>query len=318
MSEKLRLFPSSCLPDPDKKAFFPETTLQNPDLQEEVLRRTGQENLTYAIQYGSHITGDAKPTSMIDMMIIVENTTLFHQQNMQIASGDYGLPHSIAWHTWLNKFGFNFYHTEMDMDGQRKKVKYAVISREDFIKGCNGSLAEKERIGKGDFGMYVAGRIQKAALRPFFKAGDEEKTAEIEKAINNARIDGIWLSLGFLDNEFSLTDLLQTYVSLSYWADLRVEKPGKIAIIIERSRKDYETMLQPILAEFAQSGLITVTGDLRWEKRQFPSRQEVEKRIRQLKMRTAATNYIKNVLTVGPCKGAVYAFRKIQKARSKN
>lgn len=316
MSEKLHPFQPPPLPPPDKKAFFPDITLENKSLREEVLRRI-ESNLVYAIQYGSYVTGDVSPTSMIDMIIIVEDTKVFHRRNMQIAGSDYGLPHSVKWHNWLNQFGFNFYHTEMNLDGQRKRVKYAVISRENFIRGCNGSLAEKEKAGKGAFGMYVAGRMQKAALKPFFTPEDKEKTAEIEEAMNSARIDGIWLSLGFLDSEFSIEDLLTTYVSLSYWADLRVEKPGKIAIIIERSRKDYETMLKPILAEFTQSGLITEVGDLKWEKIQFPSRQEVERRIRQLKIRTAATNYIKNVLTVGPCKGVVYAFEKIQRARAK-
>jgi len=50
---------------------------------------------------------------------------------------------------------------------------------------------KKEKEGKGAFGLYVAGRMQKAALRPLFK-GSKEQQEEVERGINTARIDGVW------------------------------------------------------------------------------------------------------------------------------
>lgn len=304
MLEKLHY---SGLPQPERKAFFPEISLGNSSLQEEVLKRAGQENLVYAIQYGSSVTNDASPTSLLDMIIVVENTRLFHQRNLNLDPHDYAQPHLVEWHHWLNRFGFNYYQTQIPLENRLVKAKYAVISQDNFIQGCHGTI--------DSFGFYVAGRMQKAALRPLFKPENKEKTAQIEQAINTARIDGLWLSLGFLKKEFSFDELLWTYVSLSYRADLRVEKPGKIQTLIERSQKDYERMLKPILVEFSHTNLIQPVEENRWRKIQSPSRQEVDKRIRQIKIQTAKTNYIKNVLTVGLGKGVKYALEKIRRSR---
>lgn len=307
----------SSLPTPEPNAYFPDISLVNQDLQEEVLRRTGKDNLVYAIQYGSFVTGDTTPTSMIDLIIVVEDTRRFHQRNMDLHKDDYGPPLLVSWHNFLNKFSLNFYHTYLPHMGQSIKAKYAVISRQDFIRGCHGSLAEKEKEGQGAFGLYVAGRMQKVALRPLYKTENEEKVVQIEKAINAARIDGVWLSLGFLGDEFDFNELLTTYVYLSYRADLRVEKPGKIQTMIERNRKDYEVMLRSILNQFTQVGLIRPNGEERWQKVQFPSQEEVKRRMRELKVRSAITNYGKNVLTVGLFRGIRYAVEKVQRAIAK-
>jgi len=302
------------LPPAKKEAYFPNSGTSE-ILANEALRRAG-DNLVYAIEYGSHVSGDASPTSRHDMMLIVEDTKAFHRKNMELASSEYGRPHSPRFHTFLNRFGFNFYQTTIPQDGQDLRVKYAVISRSDFVKGCNGSLREKQKDGTGAFGFYVAGRMQKAALRPLYK--DDERKAEeisqIEGGINTARIDGIWLALGLQDKNFSYDDLLTTYVSLSYRTDLRVEKPGKVQTLIDRSRDDYQRMLEPIINSFVEHKLIG-KDDEGFEKIQSLSREEVDKRLKRVKVKTALVNYVKNPITGGVVKGAKYALEKIQRAK---
>lgn len=311
-SEKLTGI-ASRLPAPERRAYFPKITLEDEFLRQEILRRTG-DNLVCAIQYGSLVTGDATSTSMMDIILIVENTREFHERNRSIAANDYGWPSSIKWHDLLNRFGFNFYQSNFQTEKGSIKTKYGVISRENFIKGCNGSLLEKEKEKTGAFGLYVAGRMQKAALKPVLKTDNEEKITEIEKAINSARIDGVWLALGLVPKEFSLDELLRKYVSLSYVADIRVERVGKIQTMIEKNREDYSIMLQPILEEFVKGGLIKLSKEGKWTRLDSPSENEVKKRLRSIKGKTAVINYTKNWITIGIGKGVVYACQKITRA----
>lgn len=96
------------IPAPTSEAYFPPL---NPNAipKAEVIKRAGEENLVCAFEYGSHITGDASPTSIYDVMIIVADTKKFHEENIQSHKTDYGNPKSAKWHAFLNTFGFNFY-----------------------------------------------------------------------------------------------------------------------------------------------------------------------------------------------------------------
>jgi hypothetical protein len=221
----------------------------------------------------------------------------------------------VAFHNWLNRFGFNFYQTEITDGGSKFPVKLAVISRDNFIKGCNGTLAAKEKAGIGAFGFYVAGRMQKVALHPLYK-GRENQTVEIETAINNARIDGLWFSLGLLKDSFTFDELLRTYVSLSYRSDVRIEQRGKVEKIIAAGLADYRNMLYPLLDQFILNGLLTKTEDGKFLKLESPSKQETYRRIWSIKARTTLINYLKNPASAGLLRGLGYAFQKIVRAIS--
>lgn len=304
---------SISLPSPKDHAFFLPKEISGV-LTNEVLNRAGKGNLVYALEYGSHVTGDASLSSMHDVMIVVEDAMKFHQDNLLLHGADYGEPHLARWHTFLNQFGFNFYHTHVRGENdQILSVKCAVISKDDFIKGCNGTFAHKDDQKKGAFGLYVAGRIQKAALSPLYRCENEGTAAIIESAINTARIDGIWFTLGFLEKQFSYEELLHMYVSLSYKSDVRVEKRGKVEMLIENSRNDYASMLNPIIESFIENGLIERNGDV-FEKITSLSREEVTQRLIKLKAITFAINYLKNPLTAGLAHGLLYAWLKIMRS----
>ena len=296
---RLRKENPSILPTSLAEAYFPPGKTDK--LLSNVARERAGENLVGMIEYGSHVTGDATSTSRRDMILIVKDTEKFHRENMSTSPKDYGRPRSVAWHTFLNKFGFNFYLTSLKTnDGQNIAVKYAVISSKNFITGCSN----------GDLELYVAGRMQKVALRPHFY-GDEKEEEQIKKAINTARIDGVTFALGLQEKqEFNFDTLLHSYVSLSYLADVRIEKPDKIATLIEKSKEDYIKMLTPIIDEFVKSGLIEKT-DYGLRKAHSLSQEEVETILKNMKLPTAIRNFGKNTLTVGFGKGIIYAGEKI-------
>ncbi len=285
-------------------------------LANEAINRAG-DNLVCAIEYGSHVTGDAKPSSSYDLILVVEDTLQFYRDNIPQHGHDFGRPRSARFHDALNQLGFNFYYTDIPQpDGEPPiHVKYAVISRENFVKGCNGALAKKDRTDEGGFGLYVAGRMQKVAVRPI--AQNDEKMGEIDAAIHRARVDGVRLALGLQQTQFSISELVGSYVSLSYLADLRVERPDKIQTLIERSRQQYEELLTEILAEYEARGEVRRLDDGRWEKLQgIPTSEDVMLRLRRIRRQTAIINFAKNPLTVGPIHAIEYALGKIRRARA--
>lgn len=301
------------LPRPETRAFFPQIEANKP-LREHIIKRVGEENLVWAMQYGSQVGGDAGKRSMYDVMVVVDDIRAFHERNMTLRPFDYGLPHSVKWHTLLNRFGFNFYHSHYIDGNEDRSLKLAVISKDNFIRGCSGTLSEGEKNRSGAFGMYVAGRIQKAALSPLFKR--EQDSAVIEAAINTARIDGVWYALGFLNKKFTYDELLKTYVSLSYRADVRIEKRKKIETLINNNKADYKEMLEPIIQGFIDQKLIKIEEEgFGWyEKVHSLSVTETQLRLLKLKRIAFLTNYLKNPLTAGLTKGIVYAMLKIARA----
>lgn len=151
--------------------------------------------------------------------------------------------------------------------------------------------------------------FRKPPLSPLYKREDES-TVAVESAINTARIDGIWFAMGLLEQKFSYDELLHMYVSLSYKADVRIEKKGKVELLIDRSQDDYAAMLKPIIDSFIENSLI-VSGDGGFEKAISLPRKEVIRRLKQLRTMTFVTNYLKNTLTAGLANGLYYALQKI-------
>lgn len=138
----------------------------------------------------------------------------------------------------------------------------------------------------------------------------------IDLAINQARIDGVWLSLGLLSDKFTFDDLARTYVGLSYMADVRVEKKGKSQSLLENNKREYEEMLTPILEEFVRTGILGVSPDgSDYQKYISPSWQEVDNWLRECRKTAFLTNYLKNPLTFGLMEGILYALAKVRRVR---
>lgn len=310
---KERAAPRINLPKPDNTVYFP-VEKGHEFLTNEALRRAGKDNLVYAIEYGSQVTGDASKSSKYDMMIVVDDATQFHKDGLKVAGGDYAYPHVALYHGLLNKLGFNFYHAKVrDDNDQVVGVKLAVISKKNFIKGCYGTLPRRYRQAQGAFGMYVAGRVQKAALAPLYKK--EEEAPLIESAINAARIDGVWFALASVDQRFTYEDILRAYVRGSYWTDVRVEKKGKTDTFIEKNPEDYREILTPIIQSMVESGLMReVEGG--FEKVISMGKGEHRASIARLKSTSFLTNYLKNPLTTGIVRGIIYALSKVARSAS--
>lgn len=300
------------LPAAEPPAYFPERPV-NETLKAEIIQRAGVQNLDWAMGYGSQGTQDASRDSMFDVMVLVADDYQFHADNLAAHPQDYGRPHRPGWHAFLNSFGPNFYQTKMiEGTGETRGVKLFIISTENFIKGCSGTLNYPNMPHEGAFGMYVAGRIQKVALAPMYQR-DAETGLAIESAINAARIDGVFFAMGFLPESFTYEELLKEYVRLSYRADVRIEKKGKVDALINNSREDYAKMLGPIIFMFLDAGLLEQDGD-KFIKIKSLTKNEADLRLRQLREITFCLNYFKNPLTPGLAHAMAYALAKVKRS----
>lgn len=279
------------------KAAFPDIV--------EALQDLGGKRLITVFGYGSSFNGESSD-SLMDFVPVVDDISKFHHQNRELRSADYDpITRIPGLHEWLNRFTPNYYPSSLVIDGQRREIKYGVIGYEDFIRQT-GDLFE------GGAYLYTAGRMQKAAIYPFI-LGDEERQSQIDLAINQARIDGTWLALGLLPRRFGYEQFALTYISLSYLADARAEKPDKIQILFEQSKEDYKQMLGDVLKLFIDSGILAEAEDGSFEKRISLKGEDVMDLIGKGKSFSRRINYVKNAITFGPIRAIQYGWPKYLK-----
>ncbi|MCL4364402.1 phosphatidate cytidylyltransferase [Patescibacteria group bacterium] len=328
---RLELRPAN-LPAPENRTFFPKFEMGPVErtLLHQAQLRAGN-NLVAAFEYGSVATNTGSLNSRADLMIVVEDAEAFHKRNMLLNPYDYSnfgirgftsrtLDRKL--HTAINDYGFNYYYANMKTeDGKTIRVKYSVISKKNFIDACRGTLETdrgNEWNAKTRFGIYVAGRIQKAAILPLYMKESDQQA--METAINQARIEGIWLALALTSERFTLEELVRNYVSLSYLADLRVEKKDKIDSIIRSNLENYKNMVRELLKDFVAREIVDQVwaGIDVYQKNLSLTKEQAKKRLAKLKWNTAIHNYLINPWPARPPRAIGYAIEKVRRAIKAN
>lgn len=278
------------------------------------LQLIGEGQMSTAWGYGSSHTGESS-NSLIDVLIVVDDPNSFHQANKDSRPKDYdpvtGIP---ALQAWLNRFSPNFYPSEVLIDGEPRGIKYGVIGLEDFLLQARSGLRGRE----GCSHLYTAGRLQKAMLVPYILDADPFTRRNIDIAINQARIDGVWLALGLLPEQFDRESLMRKYVGLSYAADVRVEKEDKIDLLINQSRAEYDEMMDDLLGAFTAEGILEQTGEDEFRKRFSLPEAEVKAWLAESAKYSFKINYLKNPMTYGPIRGLEYSLAKLRRARGES
>lgn len=274
---------------------------------EGALRELSGDTISMALGYGSVFSRAASPDSVPDVLLLSPDAMDFHWAKkrpsvfpiLQFA---------------LNRLGPNYYQEKIELDSGMQRVKYGVIGEQEFIAHAQGGRYDSELAGRGRGKLYTAGRIQKAILVPIIKPEDSRQRHMIDRAINQARIDGVWLSLGLLPEKFTFDDLARTYVSLSYRADVRVEKKDKVDTLLRNNWVEYQSMLLPILSEFISSGILASHSPEVFQKHISPPKQDVEDWLKKCRRTAFMINYLKNPMTFGLMDGLLYAFAKARRS----
>jgi translocator assembly and maintenance protein 41 len=209
--------------------------------------------IDYAFGYGSGVfrqAADTDPrTSMIDVILAVDDPHVWHEHNLQRHSNHYssmarlGGPRFISW--VQTKFGARLYfHPFVNMNinniGQRQ-LKYGVVSSDDMIRD----------LIHWDY-LYLAGRMHKPIvsielLPPSSneKIKSSSRTNEIDDAQRTNLLSAVSASLllhsSAYDEEqsftISISNLYNTIAGLSYSGDVRMqigaEDPNKVNKLVE-------------------------------------------------------------------------------------
>lgn len=279
---------------------------------EQALRNLGGRHLLAAFGYGSSFNGESD-SSLLDFIVVVDDIAAFHSENRQARPHDYDPligRHSMRLQTALNYKTPNFYPSTLIFEDGEREIKYGVIGQEDFVRQMGDSL------GGGAF-LVTAGRMAKV-IYPFVRDENEDTQVQIDQSFNRARIDGAWLALGLLPSNFKFEEFALTYINSSYLADLRHEKPGKIQIILNQNREDYQQMLGDVLKRFVDEGILEQSEDGSFEKKMTLEEAEVrdllENRGRKFAIRI---NFLKNMcLVYGIPRGIQYQLDKEKRVRA--
>ncbi|KAI3660808.1 hypothetical protein MP638_001857 [Amoeboaphelidium occidentale] len=306
-------------------------------LRNDVLSKYG--NLTYCFAYGSGVLKQKNNQGgMIDLIFAVEDTSDFHERNLQRNHSDYSLirlagPHVLG---RLNDISPGlYYNTDVDLNGQR--IKYGVIS-----KNLNGQRIKYGVISKSALirdlrnwdTLYLAGRMHK----PIIVLQDDNDVAEAQGV--NLR-NALKVSLSLLPQKFRERQLYETLTALSYKGDFRgyigAESKTKINDIVDAQMHLFRDLYQPLLRELSESvqyeefsgyihqekspeatrkRLCTLPENLKLSPNESPER--IQDQVNKIILRPSIVQALKGLLTAGLWTSFKYALRKVQKGLQKS
>jgi len=302
-------------PRPDSfRTYFPgiERVLQAHPGIPKALINLGGRHLIAGIGYGSSFNGESS-NSLMDFMLIVDDTRKFHDDNKKRRPQDYDpVFGSPRLQSWLNHFSINLYPSSIELDGQTRRIKYAVVGLEDFLTQARSGMRGREGISH----LYTAGRLQKAMLMLFVVDKDPQTRESIDQAINQARIDGVWLTMALLPERFTYEQFINQYAGISYMADKRIEKPNKPKLLVDQSENEYVEMMTGLLGAFEREHILEITSFGEFRKIVSLPEEEVRRWLRESAWYSFRINYLKNILTYGPIRAFEYSVAKVIRSRS--
>ncbi len=292
-------------------AYLPRVTL--PAKFVETVRRIGGDSLIAACGYGSAFNGEGLQDSRTDMLIVVSDPLIFHKQNINNGILRYGGNKNPEFHTQMNRTGLNFYPGVMDWGEGDARIKVGVCGFDVFQKHLSGGGLDGVLGGKGQEYLPLGGRFHKARVVPIITRFEGAQEEEFNTALNQDRWWGYQLALARVPDRFSVHQLGEELVNLSYLGDVRVEKPKKHKKIFEKSKADYQSMMATFLRELSEKGFIEA-GDGGYRKLKSLSGDSVTWWLWQAKPYAAKVNYVKNWQTFGLRDGVKYAMEKVARS----
>ncbi|VDO18883.1 unnamed protein product [Heligmosomoides polygyrus] len=207
---------------------------------EELLDVLPLSTVDYAFAYGSAAfqqKGENKADKMVDFILSTSDPVSFHSENIAKNPSHYSLLRCIGAKS-LAKFQTRlaarvYYNTHVNVG--RRKMKYGVVATEDL----NRDLLDWRW-------LYVSGRLQKPVLDVSLRM-----PLRLFKIPYENRRSALQAALLLLPDSFSLEELYQKLVSLSYMGDFRMfvgEDKDKVRKIVQGSMEELWNVYEPFLA----------------------------------------------------------------------
>ncbi|XP_012564290.2 phosphatidate cytidylyltransferase, mitochondrial [Hydra vulgaris] len=195
--------------------------------------------ILYGCAYGSGVFKQNGHTSvknnMIDFIFVVENSLLWHQQNLLKYPHHYSFVRYFGTNfvSFLNKnYGAKVYFNTL-IEFDKSLIKYGVIEIKDFVK----DLLEWNT-------LYIAGRLHKPVV-----VLNSITDNLILKSIDANYLSALNTSLLLLPKIFSEDELYLTIAGLSYTGDPRMivgEDKGKVKNIVLPNKDKFQKLYQDI------------------------------------------------------------------------
>jgi hypothetical protein len=131
----------------------------------------------------------------------------------------------------------NVFYLEISAEGRVVRAKYAILSLADLERGTSTAW----------FHSYLWGRFAQPVALPF--ARSREAAERVQAALAQAVLTFLGRVVPMLPGRFSTRDLWLKGLSLSYRAELRAERPDKLAGLFESSSEYYEQITAAALPD---------------------------------------------------------------------
>jgi mitochondrial translocator assembly and maintenance protein 41 len=228
-------------------------------LQEEILSLFPQEQLVYCFGYGSGVfsqtlkDANRKHEGMLDLILVVDDTMLFHEANMEVYPRHYT--------PWLRfggpplasrvqrQFPLRDARVLFHVVDDPVPMKYGVVAREDLVR----DLTEWET-------LYLSGRLHKPTLA-LMDPPDWFETAQHRNLTAAVATALLFMASG--PTEQSWGAFYRCIASLSYTGDFRVqmggEDPQKLnkLVLAPGQIERFQAMYKPVLENFEREGIIS-------------------------------------------------------------
>jgi mitochondrial translocator assembly and maintenance protein 41 len=306
------LFTSEMLDNAASNVSNTRVLLQSSDTLAQILCNTfppshyDGSNIVYAFGYGSGVLsqqstdGDkvvVDPTKMIDVILVVQNAQLFHENNIQYNPHHYNRallsfpflfskPNetfriskqatictrlhcaTLPTNPWLTNPGLYFHLLEHE-----PKLKYGIVQVDDLLKDLQDWSY-----------LYIAGRMHKPIvpipLNEYRRLGSSKiavvssalRVQEAQEQRNLPAAFATALLYRWLDADPSVTsdaasfqdiDVYQQIVGLSYSGDPRLgafEDPKKMQNIVQSQYSKFISLYQPIAQTLVREGFLSITS----------------------------------------------------------
>ncbi len=193
-------------------------------LAQRIRQRYGQA-VQAILFYGSCLrTGDDRG-GMVDLYVIV---------------GDYRQAYGAGWQASFNKLlPPNVFYLEVPFEGRVVRAKYAVLSMADFLRGTSPLW----------FHSYFWGRFAQPTAIAY--ACSRRAAEEVLAGLSQAVLTFLGRALPCVPAAFSARQLWLKGLSLSYRAELRPERPEKMAALLDAASDQFDRLTHAALPALA-------------------------------------------------------------------
>lgn len=180
--------------------------------------------------------------NMLDLVFVVENSNLWHAENLKKNPQHYAFPMRTLGHGVISKLqqscGANIYYNTLIRTSEGRLVKYGVISETSLIEDLLDWNV-----------LYAAGRLHKPVTILTLPDEDSQLRTALVQNLHSA----VHTALLLLPENFSELDFYKCIARLSYNGDFRMyfgEDKNKVSNIVEPQLAEFRKLYSSILRHY--------------------------------------------------------------------